>query len=77
MPTYPYQRVTDAIRNQIRDGTYSPGQKLPSRAALCAEYGVSDIVVGAAMRILRQERLVETLPGVGVYVADPLPPHPS
>lgn len=74
MPTYPYQQIADQLRARIRDGTYPPGSKLPSRTELRAEHGRSDIVVGAAMRILKQEGLIETLPGVGVYVADPLPP---
>jgi DNA-binding GntR family transcriptional regulator len=69
MPKYPYEVVADTIRHRIQDGTYPPGSKLPSRAELCAEFGVSDIVVGSAMRILKAERLTETLPGVGVYVA--------
>jgi GntR family transcriptional regulator len=62
MPTYPYQQVADLLRARIRDGSYPPGAKLPSRTQLRAEHGVSDI-------------LIETLPGVGVYVADPLPPE--
>jgi DNA-binding GntR family transcriptional regulator len=37
---------------------------------MCAEFAVSDIVVGAAMRKLRDEGLTETLPGIGVYVKD-------
>jgi GntR family transcriptional regulator len=69
MPKYPYEVVADSIRERIRSGTYPPGSKLPSRAELCAEFGVSDIVVGSAMRILKTEGLTETLPGVGVYVA--------
>jgi GntR family transcriptional regulator len=70
MPKYPYEVVADSIRGRIKDGTYPPGSKLPSRAQLCEEFGVSDIVVGSAMRILKGEKLTETLPGVGVYVAE-------
>jgi DNA-binding GntR family transcriptional regulator len=73
MPTYPYEIVANAIRERIRNGTYPPGAKIPSRTALCAEFGFSDIVIGSAMRTLKQEGLVVTLPGVGSYVADPLP----
>lgn len=75
MPTHQYQQVADSLRQRIRDGTYPPGTKLPSRSQLRHQHGVSDIVIGAAMRILKQEQLVETLAGVGVYVADPLPPE--
>jgi GntR family transcriptional regulator len=74
MPKYPYEVVADSIRERIESGTYPPGSKLPSRAELCVEFGVSDIVIGSAMRILKSEGLTETLPGVGVYVADKPPP---
>lgn len=69
MPKYPYEVVADSIRERIRNGTYPPGSKLPSRAQLCEEFGVSDIVIGSAMRLLKQDNLTETLPGIGVYVA--------
>jgi DNA-binding GntR family transcriptional regulator len=73
MPKYRYQQVTDDLRARIRDGTYAPGTKLPSRSELCTEFGVSEIIVGTAMRALRGEGLVETMHGVGVFVCDPLP----
>jgi GntR family transcriptional regulator len=78
MPKYPYEVVADTIRARIQDGIYPPGSKLPSRSKLCEEFGVSDIVVGAAMRVLKGERLTETLPGIGVFVAgDPPLSAPS
>lgn len=73
-PEYPYVRITADLRRRIRAGEWAPGTRFPSRSALCAEYGVSDIVIGAAMRALRDEGLVRPLPGIGTYVADPLPP---
>lgn len=74
MPKYLYEQVTDALRASIRDGTYPPGSKLPSRRELREQFDVSDIVIGTAMRAVRSDGLVETLAGVGVYVVDPLPP---
>lgn len=76
MPKYPYEVVADTIRERIYDGTYPPGSKLPSRTALCKEFEVSDIVVGAATRELKREGLTETLPGIGLFVVKPLPPRP-
>lgn len=73
MPTYVYERVTATLRGRIRDGTYPPGSKLPTRSELRKEFGVSDIVITFAMRALRQDQLVVTLAGVGVYVADTPP----
>ncbi len=68
MPTYQYERVADAIRAKIRDGTYPAGTQLPTRPMLRQEYGVSDMVINEAMRILRRDGLVEPLHGVGVFV---------
>ncbi len=73
-PEYPYQRVTADLRRRIRAGEFLPGSKLPSRRELCDHYEVSDIVIGTVMRTLRAEGLTQALPGVGTYVADPLPP---
>lgn len=70
MPKYPYEQLADTLRERIASGEFPPGSKLPSRAELSAAYGISDIVIGRAMWILKQEGLTETLPGVGVYVAD-------
>lgn len=71
---YPYERVTRELRRRIREGVYQPGERLPSRAEMEIEFGVSDIVVGAAMRALKSEGLTEPKPGIGTFVADPLPP---
>lgn len=71
---YPYERVTRELRRRIYEGVYVPGEQLPSRSAVAAEFGVSDIVVGAAMRALKAERLTESKPGLGTFVVDPLPP---
>lgn len=70
MPKYQYEVLADQLRARIASGEFPPGAKLPSRSQLSAEYGVSDIVVGRAMWILRHEGLTDTLPGVGVYVAE-------
>ncbi|WP_434742916.1 winged helix-turn-helix domain-containing protein [Micromonospora sp. SH-82] len=70
MPKQQYQVLADALREKIESGEWPPGTKLPSRAQLCKEYGVSDTVVGKAMMILRATGRTETLEGVGVFVAE-------
>lgn len=67
---YPHQRVTSDLRRRIRDGEFPPGAKLPSRRELCAEYGVSDTVVGRAMLTLAHEGLTESLIGYGTFVRE-------
>ncbi|SCL49731.1 winged helix-turn-helix domain-containing protein [Micromonospora yangpuensis] len=70
MPKQQYQVLADTLREKIESGEWPPGTKLPSRAQLCKEYGVSDTVVGKAMMILRATGRTETLEGVGVFVAE-------
>src|SRR5215469_9392929 len=65
-----YQQLFDAIEHGIRSGRYSPGQKLPSEAALEAEFGISRITVVRALRELQQRGLVQRRAGSGTYVAD-------
>ncbi len=70
MPAYLYEQVADDLRRKIKDGTYPPGSKLPSRRELCQEHGVSDIVVARAVLILKHEGLVELMNGVGMFVTE-------
>jgi GntR family transcriptional regulator len=63
-----YLRIADALREQIRDGTYPPGSRLPTMADLCAAHGVSEIVVRQAIALLRGEGLIETRRGGGTVV---------
>jgi GntR family transcriptional regulator len=65
-----YEEVTEDLTSKIRSGEYPPGAKLPSRAELCEIYQVSESVIEKSMWILRREGLTETLPGVGVFVAE-------
>jgi DNA-binding GntR family transcriptional regulator len=71
MPRYPYEQVADDLRSRIGPGReFPPGSQLPSRAELREHYGLSNIVIDGAMRLLRQEGLTEALPGVGVFVRE-------
>jgi DNA-binding GntR family transcriptional regulator len=71
MPSYvpAYRRVADEIGEKIRTGQLKPGDRLPSTRQLREQYEVSEMVIRQAMMILRERRLVEGVPGVGVFVA--------
>ena len=73
MPTFKYETLADDLRSKIRDGTYPPGSKLPSRSELREQHQVSDRVVDRAMWILKHEGLAVARFGAGMYVTDPLP----
>jgi GntR family transcriptional regulator, arabinose operon transcriptional repressor len=72
-----YQQLFDAIEQGISSGRYSPGQKLPSEAALEAEFGISRITVVRALRELQQRGLVQRRAGSGTYVANDAFPETS
>ncbi|HTI26207.1 MAG TPA: winged helix-turn-helix domain-containing protein [Kutzneria sp.] len=70
MPKQRYEQVADDLRHKIESGEYAPGSRLPSRAQMREIYGISDTVSDKALWLLRQAGLVETLPGVGVFVKE-------
>ena len=66
--TLKHERVSAELRQEIAEGKYQPGQKLPSEAALVRRFGASRITVGRAVSDLRREGLVERRAGSGSYV---------
>lgn len=75
VPTQQYEEVAEHLRARIDGGEFPPGARLPSRAQLRDQYGVSASVVDKAFILLRFAKITETLPGVGVFVrADYGPP---
>ncbi|WP_271220711.1 GntR family transcriptional regulator [Streptosporangium carneum] len=68
-----YERVLNALRSRIADGTYPPGMMLPSQSRLVAEFDVSRPTVIEALRLLRQEGLIESQTGRGSFVRGKVP----
>ncbi|HUY45607.1 MAG TPA: winged helix-turn-helix domain-containing protein [Streptosporangiaceae bacterium] len=62
--------MADALREKIAAGEIGPGDPLPSIVALAAEYGVTTNTTQKALRILKREGLVTSVPGYGVFVAE-------
>lgn len=63
------RRICEAIKSQIRSGTYGPGARLPSTRAFAAEWGVSRTTVTAAYEQLLAEGYLETRQGARARVA--------
>jgi DNA-binding GntR family transcriptional regulator len=63
-----YAQLADLLRDMIRSGEVAPRYPLPSKRALRQQHGVADGTVKRAVGILRDEGLVETVQGLGVFV---------
>jgi DNA-binding transcriptional regulator YhcF (GntR family) len=69
-PRPPYQQVAHAIRTAILSRMFEPGDKLPSLNELSERYGVARMTVQQAMRVLRDEGLIVSRQGSGVFVRE-------
>jgi DNA-binding transcriptional regulator YhcF (GntR family) len=68
-PTDLYEQVAADIRRAIADGEAQPGERLPPAKDLAAVLGVNANTVLRALRLLRDEGLLELRRGRGVSVA--------
>jgi DNA-binding GntR family transcriptional regulator len=68
-----YIMVYEDLRDQILSGKYEPGAHLPSISELTRTHEISRQTAGKAFRMLAKAGLTERVPGLGWYVADPLP----
>jgi len=68
-PTLVFEQVAAEIRRAILDGEARPGERLPPAKDLAAELGVNTNTVLRALRLLRDEGLLEFRRGRGVTVA--------
>lgn len=68
MPEHMYERVADALREQIVGGSLAPGDRLPSQEALSEDFGVSRIVAREALDLLEGEGLIDRVQRLGAFV---------
>jgi DNA-binding transcriptional regulator YhcF (GntR family) len=69
-PRPPYVQVAGALRAAILTKTVQPGEQLPSGSQLAKRYGVARMTVQQAIRLLRDEGLVVSRQGSGVFVRE-------
>lgn len=68
-PVELYEQVAGEIRRAIADGEAKPGERLPPARDLAAVLGVNTNTVLRALRLLRDEGLLEFRRGRGITVA--------
>lgn len=64
-----WQAIADALRSDLAEGRYSPGDKLPTEAALADRFGVNRHTVRHGIAALVDDGLVRTRRGAGAFVA--------
>ncbi len=66
VPTY--RQLADELRRLIASGQLKSGDRVPSIHELMAETGLAQNTIRSAVAVLRDEGLVVTAPGRGVFV---------
>lgn len=63
-----FVRVMDLVRAGIEDGTFQPGERVPSAGMLSVRTGFSRPTIAKALWLLQYEGLIRRIPGLGYYV---------
>jgi len=66
-----YRRIATELRTEIEQGALTPGDALPSEAALMERYGVARGTARQALADLEGAGLIESIHGKGRYVRRP------
>ena len=65
---FAYQRIADELAARVTDGTFGPGDRLPSIRRTAAHWKASLPTVIQAYRLLEARRLIEARPKSGYFV---------
>ncbi|MGH7748616.1 MAG: GntR family transcriptional regulator, partial [Candidatus Dormibacteria bacterium] len=69
-PRPPYQQVANALKAAILTKKFAPGERLPSGTELAKRYGVARMTVQHALGVLRDDGLIVSRQGSGVFVRE-------
>ncbi|KOV85067.1 GntR family transcriptional regulator [Nocardia sp. NRRL S-836] len=68
-----HQQIAAELRDLIMRGDLAPGEQLPSTARLVAKYDAANATIQHALKALKDEGLLDSRAGKGVYVRDRQP----
>jgi DNA-binding LacI/PurR family transcriptional regulator len=72
-----YRRIARRLADEIENGTYPTGSRLPAEPELAARFEVSRGTLRQALATLREAGLVDAVPGRGSFVAAGRPSRPE
>lgn len=64
-----YLQIKDSIEDAIKQGVLADNDRLPTESELCEVFGISDIVVKNAYKLLVQQGLIIRVQGSGTFVS--------
>lgn len=67
-----YREVVEWMHENIRNGTFSMGKRLPSENELSAKFGLSRQTIRHAIEVLEKQKSVTRIQGSGTYVGESL-----
>ena len=70
----PSVQIANALRADIQNEKYRPGDRLPTVEQLATDYGVAKATVQRSLQMLRDEGYLVSWQGRGIYVRDVPPP---
>lgn len=65
-----YLHVAEVMRQRLKTGEWSPGERLKPLAELAAEFGVANVTLRQAVAILENEGMLRRQQGSGTFVTD-------
>lgn len=75
--TPPFQQIAAYYRKLINSGEIPAGDRFPTSRAIADDWKVSRATADKALGLLRTERLIRSVPGIGSEVLGPLTPLSS
>ena len=64
-----YEQIKRYVVEHVSNGTWKPGEMIPSETELVKEFGVARMTVSRALRELTAERVLTRVQGSGTFVA--------
>jgi GntR family transcriptional regulator len=68
------QQIVRQIEELVTEGTFQPGDQLPTVRELAIDLRINFSTVARAYRMLDEKRLISTQRGRGTYIEEPGPP---
>ncbi|MBK8043227.1 MAG: GntR family transcriptional regulator [Haliscomenobacter sp.] len=67
-----YQQIAQSVVAGIKEGELHPGDQLPSVNSLIVKHGISRDTVVKGYDLLKEQGVIESVPGKGYFVPNPL-----